>query len=247
MKKIKRMYKLKELYEYRLKTENNRSISLWYYHYYKYIWRIGLLILILVGFPITLILLSTLYFKIPFELSVTASLVISIVAFLISITTLLITIVRIMDYPIDNLSINKLNPTDDFYEVQFSIKNCGHGKLKLDFAMYFMEELKVSGSNNHNQNLNNYLQDTRVTYFLYHKYDKFSQYLDELLKRIDNGNIKPFYLPEMTKFVDVYFTHDDDHLENHIHKFDKNMLYSITFLFRTTHRVFYYTTRHIQT
>jgi len=241
------MYELKELYDYRLKTEDKRSISLWYYHYNKYIWLIGSLILVVPGLIIILILLNTLFFKIPFELNITISLVISIVAFVISITTLLINIIRIMDYPIDNLSIDKLKSTDNLYELQFSVKNCGHGKLKLDFAMYFIEALDVKDFSNEKQNSNKNLQDTEIKDFLYYKYEKFSKYLEELLERIKNGSIRPYYMKEITKFVGLYFTHDDEHVETRVHKFEENKLYSITFLFRTTHRVFWYTTKHIQT
>ncbi|MBA7545971.1 hypothetical protein ES705_38353 [subsurface metagenome] len=246
-RKKKQMHCLNKLYDYHLKIDKRKSIRLFYFHHNKYIWLIFILILVLFGLPVLLILLNTLYFKIPFELSITVSLIISIFAFSISIITLLINIIRVMDYPIDNLSIKRLNSEDKFYELQFSVKNCGHGKLKLDFAMYFIEGLNVDDFKNSNINLDRILQDTAITHFLYYKYEKISQYLGELLRRIKNGSIKPFYLQEITKSSGVYFTHDDEHVENRVHKFEDGKLYSITFLFRTTHRVFWYISKHIIT
>ena len=184
-RKKKKMYDLNKFYDYHLKIDKRKSIRLFYFHHNKYIWLIFILILVLFGLPILLILLNTFYFKIPFEFNITVSLVISIYAFLISIITLLINIIRIMDYPIDNLSIKRLNPHDKFYELQFSVKNCGHGKLKLDFAMYFIEDLKIDDIKSSDPNFEKILQDTAITHFLYNKYEKISTYLEELLKRIN--------------------------------------------------------------
>jgi len=144
-----------------------------------------------------------------------------------------------MDYPIDNLTIKRLNPKDSFYELQFSVKNCGHGKLRLDYAIYLIEEQDIDEIKE--------LENTALTKFLYNNYEKISEYLEEVILRIKNGSINAFSLKEITKFCSMYYTHDDEHIETRVHKFEPNKIYFITFLFRTTHKVFFYISKHIQT
>jgi len=241
--KTKIIRALEDIYKYHLKVDKRRSLSLFYHHHNKYIW----LWLILVLVPVLFFYLIVRFFKI--ELTITSSFVFSIIALFISIMMLSINIVRIMDYPIDNLTINRLNHNENFYELQFSIKNCGHGKLRLDYAIYFIEELDINEIKELQtaQDKVNLLENTAITKFLYNNYEKISEYLEKLIHRIKNSNINAFSLKEITKFCNIYYTHDDEHIETRVHKFEPKKIYFITFLFRTTHKVFFYISKHILT
>lgn len=241
--KAKIIKALEDIYKYHLKVDKRKSISLFYHHHNKYIWICSILVFV----PGLFFCLIVRFFEI--ELTITSSFVFSIIALSISIITLLFNIVRIMDYPIDNLTIKQLKHKECFYELQFSVKNCGHGKLRLDYAIYFIEELDIGEIKELKmaQDKVNLLENTALTKFLYNNYEKISEYLEKLILRINNGKINAFSLKEITKFCSMYYTHDDEHIETRVHKFEPNKIYFITFLFRTTHKVFFYVSKHIQT
>lgn len=68
----------------------------------------------------------------------------SIAALILSLTNIMYRFIQLMEYPVRNLMINNLN--DNLYELNFLIKNAGHGKLKLDFAFYLIENRDLSNS-----------------------------------------------------------------------------------------------------
>jgi len=127
-----------------------------------------------------------------------------------------------MDYPVQEFKIKRIVDKEDFYELEFSITNSGHGKLKLDFAAYFIEEFRP---------------DSKLDSFLYCDTENISQYLDELLNRIKYRVVKD----------NAFFPHNNIHSESRLHKFDKNKIYMITFFFQTSHKIFYYSINHLLT
>ncbi|MBA7682834.1 hypothetical protein ES703_91189 [subsurface metagenome] len=208
------------------------KITNFYFQNKRYISYIFLLILILAIIPIIIFYILVELIKIPIEIKLTISLFISIFAFIISIITLLINIVTVMDYPIDDLTIKPLRENENLYELQLSIKNCGHGKLKLDFAIYYIESIKADG---------------KFDSFLRCETKEMEPFLGELLKRINKNLIEIYSLKAITKDFGVFFTHDDIHTESRLHKFESNKIYLITFLFLTSHKVFYYISKHLRT
>jgi len=111
----------------------------WYFRNYKFIWYMLALVLLLIVAPALGFYISIEIFGVSVVGDFTISLVFSIFAFIISIISLLIRLLTIMDNPIDDLIIFPLDLDEKSYELQFMVKNCGHGKLKLDLAVYFIE------------------------------------------------------------------------------------------------------------
>lgn len=219
---------LKELCEKYRKNKWMFRKKNWFFRNYKYILVILGLVGLFIIIPAISIYISIQFFKVPIEMGISSSFIFSILAFLISISTLLINVIRFMDFPIDDLTYKQLNSKENFFELQFSIKNCGHGKLKLKFASYFIESLNKNGD------LNEFLMC-----------ENLGDYLKKLIKRISENKIKTYSLKTMTKKYGAYFTHDDIHVETRIHKFDEYKIYLITFIFLTSHRVFFYISKYL--
>ncbi|MHA1232415.1 MAG: hypothetical protein ACTSPQ_17425 [Candidatus Helarchaeota archaeon] len=208
---------LKRLRELVKQNKKQKSFKRWYHRNSDFFWLIISTIFLLLFIFTIGILIS------KFDLS-----------FLFSTIALLISggnfIIRIRNYPVDDLEIKKLKDEENYYELIFSIKNSGYGKLKLDFAIYFIESInKESDSNS----------------FLICNTKSISTYLNELISRIKQDKIRVFSLASITKEYGVFFTHNDIHLESRLLRFDENKIYMITFLFQTSHKVFYYISRYL--
>ncbi len=115
--------------------------------------------------------------------------------------------------------------------MSFSIQNCGHGKLKLYFAFYSIEEIE---------------QDIQLTSFHKSDIESMDMYIEELISRINEDVIKVYSLKELTKTYRVFFTHNDTHTERRLHKFDRNKIYMITFLFWTSKKIFFYNSKYLK-
>lgn len=156
------------------------------------------------------------------------SLVFSIIAFIFSFITL---ISRVRGYPVDDLIIKKIKDDEDYFELSFSIQNCGHGKLKLNFAFYIIEEIE---------------SDIELTSFLQCDIERMDMYMEELITRVKSDVIKVYSLKAITKSSGVFFTHNDVHTERRLHKFDRNKIYMITFLFWTSKKILYYNSKYLK-
>ena len=211
---INELKKLIEKYKEKLKFKS------WYFRNFYYFW-LGIFLIILISFIFYLLVLSIIIFNIL--------MIFSIVALTLSSITFLF---NMMDYPVDNLNIYRLKIDENYYELNISIKNSGHGKLKLNFAIYFIESID---------------KDTELTSFLQCDTETMDQYLDELISRIEHNVINLYSLDFITKNYNVFFTRNDTHTETRIHKFDDGKIYMITFLFQTTHKVFYYISKYLKT
>ena len=149
----------------------------------------------------------------------------------------------ILDYPIDDLIVLPLNLDENSYEMQFMIKNCGHGKLKLDLAVYFIETKTLEEIFSEYEDADLIADKS----FLRCETTSMDDYLTELMERIDKGMIEIYSLKELTKEFNVYYTHDDTHMETRVHKFESNKIHMVTFFFLTSRKIFYYTSKHIRT
>ena len=121
---------LKELKVLLDKSEKGFSLKRWYHRYSAYFWLVILITLLLVLIP-CLVFAQIIVFEI--------SLVFSIIAL---ITSTILFITKLTNYPKDDLAINRLKEDENYYELIFSIKNTGYGKLKLDYAIYFIESIE---------------------------------------------------------------------------------------------------------
>lgn len=201
------------------KYKRKRSFRRIYHLHFIKIW-FTIIIFLLIG------IISFLVYKnvITFEFS----LIFSITAFIFSFIVL---IPRVRGYPVDDLKVKKIKDGEEYYELSFSIQNCGHGKLKLDFAIYFVEEIK---------------SDNELTSFLNCDFERMNMYLEELITRAKKDVIKVYSLKTITKSFGTFFTHNDIHTERRLHKFNSNIIYMITFLFRTSHKIFYYNSKYLK-
>lgn len=201
------------------KYKRKRSFRRTYHLHFIKIW-FTIIIFLLIKF------ISFLIYKnvITFEFS----LIFSITAFIFSF---IILIPRVRGYPVDDLKVRKIKDGEEYYELSFSIQNCGHGKLKLDFAIYFIEEIE---------------SDNELTSFLQCDYERMNMYLEELIIRAKKEVIKVYSLKAITKSQGTFFTHNDIHTERRLHKFNSNIIYMITFLFRTSHKIFYYNSKYLK-
>lgn len=214
-----------------------KNASKWYKckkWYFRHNWVIlyTIIFCIIILTLVSAILIIILIFKIPINISFEVSLFLSIFASIVSVSTLFINLVKIMDYPVQEFKIKKIVDKYEFYELEFSITNSGHGKLKLDFAAYFIEEFKP---------------DSKLDSFLYCDTENISQYLGELLNRIKYKVVKVYSLSTITKDYNAFFPHNSIHSESRLHKFDKDKIYMITFFFQTSHKIFYYSINHLIT
>lgn len=205
----------------KLVKQYKKKMNLWRFFHAHYI-------TISFGLFLLFLFLIFLYFICKGLITFEFSLIFSVVAFVFSFISL---IPRVRGYPVDDLNVVKMKDGEDYYELSFSIQNCGHGKVKLDFAIYFIEEIE---------------SDNAMTSFLQCDFEKMDMYLEELVTRIKSGGIKVYALKAVTKYLGVFFTHNDIHTERRLHKFDKNKIYMITFLFRTSHKIFYYNSKYLK-
>jgi len=118
---------LKKLKDILGKSKKGSRLRSKYHRHFAYFW-FAILISLLIVLISCLILAQIVILEL--------SLVFSFVSLAIS-TVLFIT--NIIDYPIDDLTINRLKEDENYYELIFSIKNTGYRKLKLDYAIYFIE------------------------------------------------------------------------------------------------------------
>jgi hypothetical protein len=208
--------KLNILHERSLKRISFRR----YYHRNKRIaWLITLIAIFLI--VLTALIMNNLIF---FDIS----LIFSVIALITSSITFL---TSIASYPVDNVEIKRLKEGEQYYEITFSITNVGLGRLKLNFAMYFVESIT---------------KDSELSSFLQCDTEDMSQYLNELMIRIQNDVIEPYPLFILTRDYHVFYTHNDTHTETRLHKLEPGKTYMITFLFQTSNRIYYYTSKFLK-
>ena len=211
--------------------------SKWYnlkkrYHRHDKVILILILFCFIIIALVSVILIISKILKIPIEISFQVSLILAIFASFVSVITFFINLVKIMDYPVAEFNLSKSTNKEDYYELEFSITNSGQSKLKLNFAAYFVEEFQ---------------ENSKLDAFLYCDTENISQYLGELLNRIRIKVVRVYSLSAITKDFGVFFPHNYIHTESRLHKFDKNKIFTITFFFQTSHRIFYYVVRHLLT
>ena len=207
---------LKELSD---KSKNDFNLKRWYHRYFAYSWLVILIILLFVLISY-LVLIQIIVFEI--------SLIFSIVAL---ITSTILFITKLMNYPKDGLAINRLKEDENYYELIFSIKNTGYGKLKLDYAIYFIECIE---------------KDEDISSFLICDTEKMHQFFEKLIERIEKDRIRIFSLKSITSEFHLFFTHDDIHTESRLLKFEEDKTYMITFLFQTSHKIYYYISKFLR-
>jgi len=185
-----------------------------------------ILILTIIG-PILLCLFCL---NIPFEL--TYAIVLSVIALVFSTISLIFRFITMLDYPFNDLEIKELN--EEIYQLQFLVKNVGHGKLTLKLAIYFIEKRNLTATNDDFFRLEN---------------EKTVGDLNDIKKKIkeDDKNIEFYSLETLQQDYNVFFSHDDIHWESNIHHFEKSKLYRITFYILTSNNISYYCSRHILT
>lgn len=137
-----------------------------------------------------MILIISKILKIPIGISFQILLILSIFASFVSVITFFINLVKIMDYPVAEFNLSKSTNKEDYYELEFSITNSGHSKLKLSFAAYFVEEFQ---------------ENSKLDAFLYCDTENISQYLGELLNRIRSKLVRVYSLSAITKDFEVFF------------------------------------------
>jgi len=216
VEKNEELERLKVLLE---KSKKKISIKRWYHRHFAYFW-LGVLIFFLGLFIAYLFSTQIVILEI--------SLVLSVVALL---TSSILFITNILDYPKDDLEINRLKKQENYYELIFSIKNTGYGKLKLDYASYFIECIE---------------KDEDISSFLICDTEKMYQFFEKLIKQIEKDNIRIFTLESITSEFQMFFTHNDIHTESRLLKFKEGKTYMITFLFQTSHKIYYYISKFLK-
>jgi len=146
-------------------------------------------------------------------------------------TSTILFITKLMNYPKDDLTINRLKAGENYYELIFSIKNIGYGKLKLDYAVYFIECIE---------------KDEDISSFLICDTEKMHQFFKKLIGQIEKDKIRIFSLKSITSEFHLFFTHDDIHTESRLLKFEEGKNYMITFLFQTSHKIYYYVSKFLR-
>lgn len=229
--KRKILRELYDIYDLEKKVSKVYNIKKFYYRHNRVI-SFTILFFIIISAMFSVIIIIFYRFEILIDIRVDFSLFLSIFASIVSIVTFFINLIKIMDYPVSEFKIRKSLEKEDYYEFDFSITNSGHGKLKLDFAAYFIEQFEAS---------------SKLDSFLYCDTEDISQYLGELLNRIKHKVIKVYSLSAITKGYNVFFPHNYTHIESRLHKLEKNKIYMITFFYQTSHKIFYYVLKHIIT
>lgn len=214
--KNEELERLKDLLE---KSKKKINIRRWYHRHFTYFW-FGVLISLLITFIIWLILAQIIILEI--------SLVFSVVALA---TSTLLFVTNIMNYPKDDLTINRLKEDENYYELIFSIKNTGYGKLKLDYAFYIIESIE---------------KNEDISSFLICDTEEMHQFLEKLIEQIEKNKIRIFSLELITSKFHLFFTHNDIHTESRLLKFEKGKIYMITFLFQTSHKIYYYISKFLK-
>lgn len=129
---------LYSIYELEKNAPKRYKCKKWYFRH-SWVFKYTILFCIIIVVLATAILSIILIFNIPIIISFEVSLFLSIFASIISLITFFINLVKVMAYPVQEFKIKKNNAEKEFYELEFSITNSGHGKLTLDFAAYFIE------------------------------------------------------------------------------------------------------------
>ncbi len=214
--KNEELERLKDLLE---KSKKKISFRRWYHRHFAYFW-FGVLISLLIIFLTCLVFAQIVILEI--------SLVFSVVALT---TSTILFVINIMDYPKDNLTINRLKEDENYYELIFSIKNTGYGKLKLDYAIYFIESIE---------------KNEDISSFLICDTEEMHQFFEKLIEQIEKDKIRIFSLKSITSKFHLFFTHNDIHTESRLLKFEEGKTYMITFLFQTSHKIYYYISKFLK-
>lgn len=207
---------LKDLLE---KSKKGFSLKRWYRRNFAYFW-LAILITLLVVLIMCLIFAQIVILEI--------SLIFSLIALA---TSTILFITKLMNYPKDDLTIKRLKADENYYELIFSIKNTGYGKLKLDYAIYFIECIE---------------KDEDISSFLICDTEKMHQFFKKLIEQIEKDKIRIFSLKSITSKFHLFFTHDDIHTESRLLKFEEGKTYMITFLFQTSHKIYYYISKFLR-
>ena len=210
---------LETLKELLAKSKKGLNLKREYQRNFAYFWLVIFITLLVV-------LITCLVFAQIVTLEI--SLIFSVIALA---TSLILFITKLMNYPKDDLTINRLKANENYYELIFSIQNIGYGKLKLDYAIYFIECIE---------------KDEDISSFLICDTEKMHQFFKKLIGQIEKDKIRIFSLKSITSKFHLFFTHDDIHTESRLLKFEKGKNYMITFLFQTSHKIFYYVSKFLR-
>jgi len=72
------------------------------------------------------------------------------------------------------------------------------------------------------------------------------RFFEKLIRQIEKDRIRIFSLKSITSKFDLFFTHNDIHTESRLLKFEESKTYMITFLFQTSHGIFYYISKFLR-
>lgn len=201
------------------KSKKRFSLKRWYHRYFAYFWLVIL---------ITFLLVLIIYLSFAQIVIMEISLIFSLIALA---TSTILFITKLMNYPKDDLTLNRLKTDENYYELIFSIKNTGYGKLKLDYAIYFIECIE---------------KDENISSFLICDTKSMHRFFKKLIEQIEKDRIRIFSLKSITSEFHLFFTHDDIHTESRLLKFEESKTYMITFLFQTSHGIFYYISKFLR-
>jgi len=186
---------------------------------------------LLITFVILILVIFSLYnqLQIPIIFSVDATTLISILAIIFSMFSLIFNYVTIKELPINKIKLR--NRGNNIYEIQFKITNLGHIRFTVKIAFFFIEYCDI---NSEKKGFFNFLGKN------------ISEDINNLIKLIETHKmIECYILKPFEEAAGIFYAHQDETVETVFYQFPKSGIYKISFYSIASNFIEYWTSTYV--